>query len=65
MDKITKAELKRIAGVQTDAALARWWKEWTGDGITQQAISKWGPEDAEIPSGRHWQVKALLAEKAG
>lgn len=57
--KTTKGDLKRAAGVRTDAALTRWFREVTGERISYQSIGKWGDDDDPIPQARHWQIVAL------
>lgn len=58
---MTKRELKELAGVKTDTALAGWFGDALGERITQQSVSKWGGDDDPIPRGRFWQIQALLA----
>lgn len=58
---MTKRELKALAGVSTDTALADWFTTTVGDRLTQQSVSKWGGDDDPIPKGRHWQIQAMLA----
>lgn len=61
-DKTTKGELKKLAGVRSDRALARWISEVTGEPISQQSVSKWGGDLEAIPDARHWQFRCLQLE---
>ena len=48
----TKAEAKRLLGIDTDAKLARFF------GVTRNAANLWG-EDDPLPDARQWQLRAL------
>jgi phage terminase Nu1 subunit (DNA packaging protein) len=51
---ITKASLKTALGVATDAELAQFFD------TSKQAVSQWGEDDAPLPAGRQWEVRARL-----
>jgi hypothetical protein len=61
-EKTTKGQLKKLAGVKTDAALVRWITKVTGRSITPQSVHNWGPDDAAIPDARHREFKLLRLE---
>lgn len=53
---ITKGQAKAALGITTDADLARHL------GISKQAISNVGGDDALLPEGRQWQLRAKHPE---
>lgn len=60
MDKkqtYTKAQARELLNAKNDSDLAR------KLGVIRQAVSAWGGDDDPIPEGRHWQIRAMLAEK--
>ena len=50
---ITKRLLKDRLNFSSDAQLADWF------GVSKQAVSQWGSDDAVIPEGKQWQARAL------
>lgn len=50
---ITKADAKRLLGIETDADLGRWFN----DEPTKQAVGNW-PDDEPLPPGRQWELRA-------
>lgn len=56
---ITKGQAKAALGINTDSELARFL------GVTKQAVSQIGDDDAELPDGRQWQLRALRPDIFG
>lgn len=54
---MTKKKARTLLNVKTDAKLAEALQ------VTQQAVSKWGDDDAIIPQPREWQIQAMLANR--
>ena len=48
----SKADAKRLLGIDTDADLARFF------GVTRNAANLWG-EAEPLPAARQWQLRAL------
>lgn len=55
---LTKTQVKKALGLQTDADLARFF------GIGRWAVGQW-PDDAPIPEARQWQARALRPDVFG
>lgn len=55
---MTKREVKKALGIESDAELARFF------GIGRWAVGQW-PADDPIPSGRQWQARALRPDLFG
>lgn len=54
---ITKGQAKAVLGIDTDAELARHL------GVSKQAISNLGGDEAVLPEGRQWQLRAQHPDK--
>jgi hypothetical protein len=52
MEPITKRSAKQALGVERDADLARVL------GVSRQLVYMWGGDDAELPAGRQWELRA-------
>lgn len=53
---ITKRLIKERLGFTTDVQIAEFF------GVTKQAVGRWGDDDAAIPEGKQWQVRAMRPE---
>lgn len=60
MDPITKADAKRLLGLQTDVELSKWF----ADQPTKQAVGKW-EDNAPLPDGRQWELHARRPDLFG